>query len=63
MKLQRTDEDRERMANSVGPTVWIKVTIVNIKRDPKCDIHAPLEKKLVFYEKVRETSRELIGLF
>ena len=51
------------MQNSVGPTIWIKVTIVNIKRNPKWDTQAPLDQKLIFYEKVREMSRELIGLF
>ena len=51
------------MKNSVGPTIWIKVSITNIKRNPKCDTQAPLDQKLVFYDKVREQSRELIGLF
>ena len=37
MNLQRTEEDRERMRTSVGPTIWIKVTMTNIKRNPKCD--------------------------
>lgn len=51
------------MKNSVGPTIWIKVSITNIKRNPKCDTQAPLDQKLVFYDKVRDQSRELIGLF
>ena len=43
MKLQRTEEDRERMRTSVGPTIWIRVEITNIKRNPKCDTLAPLD--------------------
>ena len=63
MNLQRTEEDRHRMRTTVGPTIWINVEITNIKKNPKCDTQAPLEEKLVFFEKVREMSRELIGLF
>ena len=63
MRLQRTKADRERMKNSVGPTVFIRVNIINIKRDPKCDTQAPLDQKLIFYNKIREINRELIGLF
>ena len=63
MSLQRTKEDRERMKNAVGPTIFIRINITNIKRNPKCDTQAPLDQKLVFYDKVREISRELIGLF
>ena len=51
------------MRTTVGPTIWINVEITNIKKNPKCDTQAPLEEKLVFFEKVREMSRELIGLF
>lgn len=51
------------MATSVGPTIWIRVEITNIKRNPKCDTQAPLDEKLVFFEKVKEASRELISLF
>ncbi len=63
MNLQRTEEDRHRMRTTVGPTIWIKVDITNIKKNPKCDTQAPLEEKLIFYEKIREMSRELITLF
>mmetsp|Transcript_21241 Transcript_21241/g.26167 ORF Transcript_21241/g.26167 Transcript_21241/m.26167 type:complete len:181 (+) Transcript_21241:44-586(+) len=63
MSLQRTPEDRERMKNAVGPTVYIRVNITNIKRNPKCDTQAPLDQKIIFYNSVREISRELIGLF
>ena len=51
------------MQNSVGPTIWIRVNLTNIKRNPKCDTQAPLDQKLVFYDKVRDMSRELISLF
>ena len=51
------------MKNAVGPTIFIRINITNIKRNPKCDTQAPLDQKLVFYDKVREISRELIGLF
>ena len=51
------------MRDSVGPTIWIRVHITNIKRNPKCETQAPLDEKLVFYEKVRESSRELISMF
>ena len=37
MSLQKTEADREKMRNSVGPTVYIRVNITNIKRNPKCD--------------------------
>lgn len=63
MNLQRTQQDREKMQKSVGPTIYIRVNIVNIKRNPKCETQAPLDQKLVFYDKVREMSRELISLF
>ena len=51
------------MQNSVGPTIYIRVNLVNIKRNPKCETQAPLEQKLVFYDKIREMSRELISVF
>jgi len=63
MNLQRTEEDRERMRTSVGPTIFIRVNLTNIKRNPKCDTQAPLDKKLIFYNQVREIGRELIGQF
>jgi hypothetical protein len=43
----------------VGPDIYIKVTITNIKRDPKCDTQAPWEEKIQFFERVRITGKEL----
>ena len=39
----------------------MKIEICNIKRDLKCDINAPFDTKLAFYEKVRVTNRELVA--
>ena len=45
----------------VGRTIWFKVEVVNIKRDVRCEMVAPLETKLAFYEKVRVVCRELVS--
>lgn len=43
----------------VTQTIWLKVEICNIKRDCRCDMNATFETKLAYFEKVRETCREL----
>ena len=45
----------------VGPTIWFKIEVVNIKRDVRCEMTASLEVKLAFYEKVRIVCRELVS--
>lgn len=59
LSMQRTEAERERMRTTVGPDIFIKVTVTNIKRDPMCDARAPWEEKFAFYLKVREVGREL----
>jgi hypothetical protein len=49
------------MKRIVGPDIYIRVNITNIKRDPKCETGAPLEKKLIFFEKIREICRDLVA--
>ena len=46
----------------VGRTVWIKVQVDNIKRDPRCDMNAPFATKLAYLAKVRATCRDLVAL-
>jgi hypothetical protein len=36
----RSAEEKQKILASVGQVIWIKVTITQIKRDPKCDQHA-----------------------
>ena len=57
--FHRTPEEKEQIRQSVGPDIYIKVTITNIKRDPKCDTQAPWEEKIQFFERVRITGKEL----
>lgn len=45
----------------VTRTIWLKAEICNIKRDCRCDMKAPFETKLAYYEKVREICRELVS--
>lgn len=45
----------------VTQTIWLKAEISNIKRDARCDNHATFEEKLAYYDKVRESCRELVG--
>ena len=49
--FHRTPEEKEQIRQSVGPDIYIKVTITNIKRDPKCDTQAPWEEKIQFFER------------
>ena len=37
----------------------MKLSLINIKRDPKCEQHAPWCDKIAYFEKVRVTGREL----
>ena len=36
LQYQRTQEEKDAMTAAVGPTIYIKVTVLSIKRDPKC---------------------------
>jgi tetratricopeptide (TPR) repeat protein len=47
------------MRRTVGPDIYIRIHITNIKRDPKCGQEACWEDKLIFYEKVRAVGKEL----
>jgi len=49
------------MQKAVGPDIYVRVHITNIKRDPKCGTQEPLDKKLTFFEKVRQTGKELVA--
>jgi hypothetical protein len=49
------------MTAAVGPTIYIKVTLLSIKRDPKCAQTASWEEKVKYFEAVREISKELIS--
>lgn len=55
----RTDKEKAQILADVGSTIYIKVSLTNIKRDPKCSQHASWPDKLKFFEKVRLTGREL----
>lgn len=59
LSMIRTDEEKAQIFKDVGTQIWIKVTMTNIKRDPKCQQHAPWDDKVKYYEKVRLTGKEL----
>jgi len=61
LQYQRTQEEKDAMTAAVGPTIYIKVTLLSIKRDPKCEQTASWEKKVKYFEAVREISKELIS--
>ena len=61
LNKQKTVAEKEHMQKTVGPDIYIRVTITNIKRDPKCDTGTPLDEKLVFYEKIRGICRDLVA--
>lgn len=46
----------------VGQTIWLKVEICKIKRDPKCPNNAPIAERFAYYEKVRVVCRELVSI-
>ena len=43
----------------MGPDIYIKVTLTNIGRNPKCDQKENWEQKLTFFNRVRSTGKEL----
>ena len=49
------------MIAAVGATIFIKVTVLSIKRDPKCAQSASWDEKKSYFEQVREIARELIS--
>lgn len=59
MAIEKEDE-RAEMEAKIGKDIYIKVTITNIKRDPKITMQAPFQDKLVYFEKIREIGKELI---
>ena len=42
-----------KAAKSIGNEIFIKIEITNIKRDPKCDVSATFDQKLVYFDKIR----------
>jgi len=56
---QRSEEEKEQIRSSVGPDIFIKVTITNVGRNPKCDTQASWEEKINFFDRVRSTGKEL----
>lgn len=44
----------------VGRTIWLRVEICQIKRDPKCPQTATYEVRTEYLEKVRRLCRELV---
>ena len=59
--MQKTQEEKDHMTNTVGPDIYVRCEITSIKRDPKCDMQAPLDQKLVFFEKVRKIGKDLVN--
>jgi hypothetical protein len=59
MSIIRSAEEKAKIRASVGTDIYIKLTLFNINRDPKCGQHAPWDERLSFFEKVRMTGREL----
>lgn len=43
----------------MGPNIYIKVTITNVVRNPKCETKATWEEKTAFFDRVRSTGKEL----
>ena len=60
LQMQKTQEEKDHMTNTVGPDIYVRCEITSIKRDPKCDMQAPLDQKLVFFEKVRKIGKDLV---
>lgn len=56
---QRSTEEKEQIRASVGPNIYIKVTITNVNRNPKCETKANWEEKNAFFDRVRSTGKEL----
>ena len=42
-----------KAAKPIGNEIFIKIEITNIKRDPKCDVSATFDQKLVYFDKIR----------
>ena len=62
VSLIRSPEERQSILDSTGSQIYIKVTLTNIKRDPKCNQNATWSEKISFFEKVRVTGKELCEL-
>lgn len=59
LSQQRTQEEKDQIRAVVGKDIYIRVVITNIKRDPKCDTQATLADKVIFFERVRISGKEL----
>jgi tetratricopeptide (TPR) repeat protein len=59
LEKQKTQEEKEHMKKAVGADIFVRIHITNIKRDPKCAQTASWEEKCIFFDKVRQTGKEL----
>lgn len=59
MSTIRSAQEKQQIRSSVGPDIYMKLSLTNIKRDPKCEQHAPWQDRILFFEKVRVTGKEL----
>ena len=60
IQMKRTEKERQLIKEQAGPDIWIKVTITKIRRDPRCDTQAPIEEKMIFWDKIRFVGKELV---
>lgn len=59
MSIIRSAEEKQKILSVVGPDIYMKLSLTNIKRDPKCEQQAPWSDRIQFYNKVRITGKEL----
>jgi hypothetical protein len=45
----RNEAEREQIRNSIGPDIYMKISVTNIKRDLMCDGKATWQEKIAFY--------------
>lgn len=59
--LRRTQEEKDKIASSIGNTIYMKLMIDSIKREPKIPKqNGSMPEKVEFYEKIREIAKEQI---
>jgi len=63
MIKKRTKEELEKIRDHVGQDIYIKVTLTQIQRDPRCDANgATFKQRVDFFNTVRDTCKELTSV-
>jgi len=59
--MRRTQEEKEKIGAAIGSTIYMKLKVDSIKREPKQpNQKAGLAERLEFFEKVRDVAKEQI---